>query len=269
MFEIKGKVALITGGASGIGFQYAVELLNNGLKGVTLADINEEFGKIALKDISQKFGDDKAIFVKVDVTNQKQFEDAFKKTVEKFENIDILINNAGILDDRIWETEIDINIKGTVTGTLLAIQNYIHKHKSGPEGVIVNISSVVGVDPAPMLPIYCATKYAIIGFTRSFGTEMHYALSNVRVFAICPGFTDTPLMTNFEVKSLKPEYTTSFKKVKHLVVYQQPADIARHAVELIKTAPQGSVWVIDSNEPPYEYSHIPRQKFKELTANSN
>ncbi|KAF5305619.1 hypothetical protein FQR65_LT07700 [Abscondita terminalis] len=282
MFEISDKVALITGGASGIGLQYAIELLKNGLRGVTLADINEEFGEKALNDLSEQFGNGKVLFIKVDVSDKNLLEDAFKQTVEKFNNIDILINNAGIMDDSVWEKEIDINIvssfstiskkenifklqKGTINGTLLAIQKYIHNYKSGNEGVIVNISSVAGSDPAPILPVYSATKYAVIGLTRSFGTLMHYEISGVRIFAICPGFTDTPLLSNIEEKSLRYDYGKSYREVKHLLVYQKPENVARHAVNLIKTAPQGSVWIIENKDEAYEYKYIHRKQMKKLT----
>ncbi|KAJ8959634.1 hypothetical protein NQ318_021821 [Aromia moschata] len=109
-FNLKNKVALITGGASGIGLHYAKELLRKGAKGVTLADVNPQFGANALKGIQDEFGANKAIFVKTDVTNIHEFEDAFKKTLESFGNIDILFNNAGIMNDSVWEKEVAINI---------------------------------------------------------------------------------------------------------------------------------------------------------------
>ncbi|KAF5305618.1 hypothetical protein FQR65_LT07699 [Abscondita terminalis] len=264
MFSVAQKVALITGGASGIGLKYAVELLKNGLRAVTLADCNEEYGRKAEDELREKFGEQKVMFVKVDVTDINQVEDGFKKTVEHFKNIDILINNAGIMNDNIWEKEIAINIKGTVNGTLLAIQNYIHNNKSGSEGVILNISSVGGIEPAPPFPIYCATKYAVLGFTRSFGDQNHFNYSGVRVFAICPGLTDTPLVKNFELKCVRSEYS-SFRNKNISYVAQSPQYVARCAIELIKTAPHGSVWVIEDDEPPYKYPHIVRQEVKQLS----
>ncbi|KAF5305620.1 hypothetical protein FQR65_LT07701 [Abscondita terminalis] len=256
MFQIEGKVALITGGASGIGLHYAIQLLKNGLKGVTLADINEELGKKALGDLGEQFGHDKVIFVKVDVTEKTQFEDAFKKTLVKFKNIDILINNAGILDDTKWEKEIDINIKGTVIGTLLAIQNYICNYKTGEEGVIVNISSIVGIHPTGLMPVYSATKHAIIGLTRSFATKLHYEISGVRIFAVCPGPTDTPLMNDMEAKCLRADYSEHFKEIKQSIVQQPPEDVARYVVDLIRTASLGSIWVVHNGEKPHEMFEI-------------
>nr|CAI5827588.1 unnamed protein product [Callosobruchus analis] len=113
VYEIRGKVAVITGGASGIGLEYAKELLRNQAKGVALADLNPELGTKALQEIEREFGPNKAIFIQTDVTDYNQFEDAFKKTAEKYKNIDILINNAGILNDSIWQKEIAVNVVST------------------------------------------------------------------------------------------------------------------------------------------------------------
>jgi 15-hydroxyprostaglandin dehydrogenase (NAD) len=102
-FEIKNKVALISGGASGIGLNYAKVLLRNELRAVTLADISDECGATALQEIENEFGPNRATFVKTDVTNLKNYEEAFKKTIEIYKNLDIVINNAGILNDALWE----------------------------------------------------------------------------------------------------------------------------------------------------------------------
>ncbi|XP_018566141.1 15-hydroxyprostaglandin dehydrogenase [NAD(+)]-like [Anoplophora glabripennis] len=110
VFNIQGKVALVTGGGSGLGLEYAKILLRNGAKGVTLADIDSGLGNVALSQMNKEFGPDKTIFVTTDVSNIKQFEDAFRKTIETFGYVDILINNAGILNDGIWEKEISINV---------------------------------------------------------------------------------------------------------------------------------------------------------------
>ncbi|KAF5283683.1 hypothetical protein FQA39_LY17258 [Lamprigera yunnana] len=82
----------------------------------------------------------------------------FKITIEKFNNVDILINNGGISNDILFEKMISVNVNGTINGTLLAIQNYNGKYKSGPERVIVNVSSAVGVEPNEIVPLYTATK---------------------------------------------------------------------------------------------------------------
>ncbi|KAF5299860.1 hypothetical protein FQA39_LY11397 [Lamprigera yunnana] len=256
MFEIEGKVALVTGGASGIGQALAIELLNNGAKGVTIAGTNVETGRKVLNELQTQFGEEKVIFVQVDISDKIQFEECFKKTIEKFNNVDILINNAGIANDKQFEKMISINVNGTINGTLLAIQNYIRKYKSGPEGVIVNVSSTAGVDPNQVVPLYTATKYAIIGLTRSFGTDLHYNISNVRIFAICPGFTDTRMMSNSRETVLDKIYLRDFDKCKHLCIPQSALDVAKNSMKLITTARSGSVWLLEEHQAPKEVPHV-------------
>lgn len=95
---------------------------------------------------------------------------------------------------------------GTVYGTLLAMEEYIPKYKTGDEGVIVNLSSTAGLDPFPMIPVYTGTKFAVQGLSRSFGSEAHYKRTKVRVLALCPGATDTPLLAGMPNRNLGPAY---------------------------------------------------------------
>jgi len=259
-FEIENKVALITGGASGLGFQYALGLLERGAKGVTLADINAEIGNQALTEIESKYGKNKAIFVKTDVSNYDDYEDAFKKTVEKFQNVDILLNNAGIMNDAIWEKEIAININGTIYGILLGLDNYLPKHKSGPEALIVNVSSVAGVDAFGSLPIYVGTKFAVHGMTLSWGLPVHYERTKVRVVGVCPGVTMTPLITESENRNLGRAYENSriaeLKSSKCL--RQEPEQIVPGVMKVIEKAPSGTMWILEGGEPPYQYQMLDR-----------
>ncbi|KAF5303913.1 hypothetical protein FQA39_LY01698 [Lamprigera yunnana] len=264
MFQIQGKVALVTGGASGIGLACARELLKNGAKGVTIADINKENGMKALEALSNEFGEGKVIFDQIDVTDKNQFEECFKKITKEYGNVDILMNSAGIGNDVQWEKEVAVNLNGTINGTLLAIQNYIHNHKSSFEGVIVNFSSIFGVDPNEVVPIYSATKHAVIGLTRAFGTQLHYGLSSVRVFAVCPGFTDTPMMHQSQPPMLNENYAKDFNKKRHLVTILQSSKVAKELIQLISTAPRGSVWLIEDNHQVVEVEYVPKTAFTKI-----
>lgn len=262
-FTISDKVALITGGASGLGLQYAKELLRQGLKGVTLADLNQEFGQNALQEIEREFGTNKAIFVKTDVTNIHEFEDAFQQTVEKFQNIDILINNAGILNDSVWEKEIAINVNGVIHGVLLGIDNYLPKYKKGPEAVIVNISSTCGVAGYGHIPVYCGTKFAVIGMTKSWSVPYHFDRSKVRVIAVCPGVTITPLITDIFGRNLGGCYEEYLQDNREGWLTQEKDFVATEMVKLIQFAANGTVWIIEGGEPAYEYILPERETMKE------
>ncbi|CAG9832587.1 unnamed protein product [Diabrotica balteata] len=194
MFDIKGKVALITGGAGGVGLELSKALLRNNLKGVALVDLNDSLGEKAVQQINSEFGKDKAIFLKADVTNIQQLEDAFKKTVEQYKYLDIVFNNAGILNDAIWEKEISINV--------------------------------------------------------------------VRVVAICPGVTHTPLVSEIDGKSLGGIYEDCKSDVAAWPT-QDPDVLARHAMEVVKYAPHGSIWVIEGGEPAFEYIHPDKSSMKQ------
>nr|CAH7748290.1 unnamed protein product [Callosobruchus chinensis] len=166
VFEIEGKVALITGGASGLGLRYAEELLKNGLKAVVLADCDSEQGKASEENLNKIFGEGRALFVKTDVSDMKEFEDAFNETIKHYDHVDILINNAGIMDDSIWEREISVNMKGNIHGLILGMEKFLKTYRQSEEAVIVNISSVCGIECYGFLPVYCSIKLAIIGMTR-------------------------------------------------------------------------------------------------------
>jgi 15-hydroxyprostaglandin dehydrogenase (NAD) len=260
-FDIKGKIALISGGASGIGLRYAKELLRNGLRGVTLADVNKDYGQKAVEEIQNEFGPNKVVFVQTDVTNMKSYEEAFKKTIEAFKNIDIVINNAGILNDAIWEKEIAINVNGVIHGILLGLENYIPKHKTGTEGVIVNISSIAGIKEFAMIPVYTGTKFAVMGMTKSFGDEAHYNRTKVKVLAMCPGVTDTPLISEMDGRNLGPAYQQLLVDQIGNLPSQKPESVALAMVKIIKNAKSGTVWVAENGQDPYEFILPPRESF--------
>nr|CAI5833676.1 unnamed protein product [Callosobruchus analis] len=109
VYDIKGKIALITGGATGIGLAYGEELLKNGIEGLIIADINEKLGKEAVDKFNKQYGAKKAKFIKTDVTKKEQLEAAFQLAKSTFGVLNIVINNAGILNDAQWELEIAIN----------------------------------------------------------------------------------------------------------------------------------------------------------------
>ncbi|KAF5288181.1 hypothetical protein FQA39_LY03949 [Lamprigera yunnana] len=252
MNVVRGKVALITGGGGGIGLQYAKELLRNGLRGVTLADISRTNGENAVKEIKNEFGNEKVIFVKTDVADKSQYEEAFKATVEEFKNIDIVVNNAGVMNDAIWERQISTNLVGTIYGCILAIENYLPKYKSGSEGIVVNVSSTSGLEKFQAFPIYSATKRAVIGLTRAWGKDVHYDRTKVRFLALCPGVTDTPLLRECLERNLAPAYQDIMKgNLPHLTI--QPAEfVAKGLLYILNHGKNGSVWVTEHSEPTYE-----------------
>lgn len=243
MFDLKDKVALVTGAATGIGLAYVKELLRNELKGVALVDINVKNGQEALNDIIKIFGKDCAIFIKADVSDRKQFEEAFETTVKTFNQLDIVINNAGIIQEIQWEKCVGVNLIGVITGSMLAAEKYFPKFQSGSEGVILNTASLAGLQPYEITPTYVATKCGVIGFTRAMGGEVHYKTTNARIIAICPGATETTILRVGENQVQEP-YLSLIKDLIKSMPSQSPEDLAKHAINLLKEAPTGSVWLV-------------------------
>ncbi|XP_023014538.2 15-hydroxyprostaglandin dehydrogenase [NAD(+)] isoform X2 [Leptinotarsa decemlineata] len=262
VFNLQGKVALITGGARGLGFQFAKELLKNGVRGITISDCDPVEGSTAAETLNKEFGRGKVIFIKTDVTDKKQFEEAFQKTVEVFNNVDILINNAGIMNDAIWEEEIAVNVNGVVHGMLLGFDKYLKNFKSDDEAVILNMSSVGGIKGYGHVPVYVATKFAVTGMVKSWSYPTHYERTKVRVIGLCPGATDTTLQV-MEGKYIGPEYEDSIKDIPVEQFVIQPAEfVASEMVKLLMNSKNGTMWVVEGSKPAYEYIIPERETFK-------
>jgi len=253
-YYIKAKVAIVTGGASGIGLNCVKELLRTGLKAVTIADVDDAKGAEAVKQLTEEFGENKAIFIKTDVTKADEFEDLFKKTLEKWGSIDIVINNAGILNDGQWELEIQINCTAVVRGTLLGMK-YMGKDKGGKGGIIVNVGSVFGLEPIASCPIHVATKHFVIGFNRSLGMPYHYSRTAVKILTLCPGITTTPHLeeaTKNAITSLAPDIGELLTKDLQQLPKQPPETVGKALITVIGKGDNGSVWVCEGNKPIYE-----------------
>ncbi|KAF5288177.1 hypothetical protein FQA39_LY03945 [Lamprigera yunnana] len=252
MFNLLGKVALITGGASGIGFSLAQELLRNGLKGVAICDVNKDNGFKAIEKLKNLFGEGKAIFIELNVVDRKQFDDAFQTTIEVFKNLDIVVNSAGIIKEDKWEEEIAVNLGGTVSGTYLAVEKYLPKYRSEDEAVVVNVSSIVGFQLSYGNPVYTATKHGIIGLSRAFGGNVHYERTKVKVLTICPGFTNTPLSNPSYRSYLGPHYENVLREFVGSAYYQTVEALSNGIIKMIVEGKTGSVWVSEDDKDAYE-----------------
>ncbi|KAL1023720.1 hypothetical protein UPYG_G00045120 [Umbra pygmaea] len=190
------KVALVTGAAQGIGRAVVESLLKNGAK-VALVDLNQIILEDCKKVLDGEFGDDNCIFIECDVTDKSKLQDAFQSTVDHFGRLDILINNAGINNENDWEKTIDVNLTSVIKGTYLGLE-HMSKEFGKPGGVIVNVSSMAAFLHSPHQPVYTATKYGVIGFSRAIADAAEVENYGVRINTICPAFVDTPLLRSVE-----------------------------------------------------------------------
>lgn len=191
---LKDRVAIITGGAMGIGRGIALKFSDEGCS-VVIADIAEDEGAKTAEEISKKGG--KAVFIKCNILDNGQIQAAVAKTIEKFGKIDILINNAGSIlgsdkgkiedvSEEDWDKILPLNLKSQFLFSK-AVVPYMKKNKYGK---IVNISSMGAVNPSAPVMHYHAAKAGVIGLTLNLAMEM--AQYNVTVNAIAPGPIRTP-----------------------------------------------------------------------------
>ncbi|XP_022090129.1 15-hydroxyprostaglandin dehydrogenase [NAD(+)]-like isoform X2 [Acanthaster planci] len=183
-------VAIVTGAAEGLGKGFAECLLKKGAKGVCLSDINEPKGQETLRQLVAEFGQDRVMFVKCDVTSDSDMEATFSKTIEKFGRVNVMVNNAGLANEREPEICYNVNIMGLTRGTFTAIK-YMSPDNGGNGGKIINIASMAGLWPIYLMPVYSASKHAVIGFTKSLAADPQFASKGITFSILCPGFVNT------------------------------------------------------------------------------
>ena len=192
--KLKGKVAAITGGARGIGHSTAVKFAAEGAK-VAVCDINPELIEQTLQEIRSTGGE--ADGYQVDVTNKEQIAAMVKAVMAKWGRIDCVVNNAGIvmdaqlknMSDMQFDTVIDVNLKGVYNCTRAVVDVMIAQQS----GVILTTSSIVGLYGNFGQTNYAASKFAVIGMTKTWAREL--GRKGIRAIAVCPGFIATPILS--------------------------------------------------------------------------
>jgi 3-oxoacyl-[acyl-carrier protein] reductase len=226
IMRLKGKSALITGAAQGIGKDIALGMAREGAN-IAIADVNIESAQSTSQEVNSLGV--KSIALKLDVSNQDSVTETFKTFIEEFNTLDILVNNAGITRDGVllrmkeedWDAVLNINLKGTFLCSKEAIK-IMRKQRSGK---IISISSVVAFMGNPGQANYSSSKAGLIGLTKTIAKE--YASRGIRANAVAPGFIQTA-MTDV----LSDEVKDEMKKSIPLGQFGSPEDVTNAVIFL-------------------------------------
>jgi NAD(P)-dependent dehydrogenase (short-subunit alcohol dehydrogenase family) len=229
--QFEGSVALVTGGAAGIGKAAVLAFAEQGAK-VVIADLKVDRGNELARAVEDSGG--RAIFVRTDVSKTGDVEELIGKTVSTFGRLDCAFNNAGIegepattanCTEENFDRIIAINLKGIWLCLRYQIQQLL---RQGGGGAIVNMSSVAGLVGFATLPAYVASKHAVIGLTKTAALE--YAKSGIRINAICPGVIHTEMIDRLTGKD--PRVERQFVDLEPIGRMGTPEEIAAGAVWL-------------------------------------
>jgi len=203
LLDFTGKVAVITGAAQGFGKLLAGELA---IRGATLviSDINETGVQRVADEIAATGA--KVVALKCDVSKNEDCKTMVDTAIKHFGCVDIGVNNAGIshqfmplhdIDESVMDSQFAINVKGVQFGMRYQIKQMLTQG----EGIILNVSSIAGLGGAARGSAYSMAKHAVIGLTKTGAVE--YARNNIRINAVCPFFTLTPMVTNFADETMQ------------------------------------------------------------------
>lgn len=260
VIHVRGKVALVTGAAKGIGAACAAVLADQGAA-VVVADVDAAAGRGVAEGIVARGG--RADFVSLDVTREDEWRRVVQDVVDRHGGLDVLVNNAGIAIVRnLLETTLEdwrrlhaVNLESVFLGTRTAVEVMRPGGRSGRGGSIINLSSVGGIIGSEGLSAYCSTKGAVRLFTKAAAVECGRARWGVRVNSVHPGNTDTPMFRQ-ELEDMRAkgmvasldEALDHYMDMQVLAEIGQPQDIGAMVLFLASDAARfvtGAEFVVD------------------------
>lgn len=222
--KFNNQVVLVTGAASGFGKLLAEKLAAAGAK-LVLGDLNEA-GLDVVAEVLRARGAE-VVAKRCDVTSEAQVKALVDAGVERFGRLDVAINNAGIVTPlkSLIETDeaaLDIAFAVNTKGVFFGMKHQIRQMLTQGGGAILNVSSMAGLGGAPKLTAYVAAKHAVVGITRTAALE--YAERNIRVNAVCPFYSPTPLVTDSEIGE-KQEFLAQRSPMKRLCTPEEVVNV--------------------------------------------
>lgn len=202
---LDGKVAIVTGGTRGIGYETVRTFLNNGAKVVLFGSRLDSVNK-AIDELKEENKDYEVMGLYPNLGDEEEIKEAFQKVYDKYGKIDILVNNAGLSSStplvKYTSEELDKLININIKGVFLCSKNIVNYMEKNNGGVILNTSSMVSIYGQPSGVMYPASKEAVNGLTKSLAREL--GSKNIRVNAVAPGITETDMVKNLPKEMIEP-----------------------------------------------------------------
>jgi len=251
--EVKGKLAIITGSAQGLGKAFAIRLLSAGAK-VCLSDINADLGEETLAELREKFGKDKVAFIRCDVTKKEDLIALYDGCEKHFDaKVEIFCNNAGINSIVAgWRRCMDINIIAAMEAAELVLDR-MSLENGGRGGLLVNTASLAGIVPGwvKVTHSYFASKHAVVSMTRTLGSSTAFKETGVKVQCICPSFADTAILKDEKGGN---SHRDQLEKNYGLLTVEEVAD---GFMQLVENCGNGAAVIVFKGAPPmvfYDFS---------------
>jgi len=249
--DVKGKLAVITGSAQGLGKAFAVRLLGAGAK-VCLSDINPTTGEAALKELRAKFGEDRVAFIPCDVLKAADLVALYDGAEEQFgAKVDVFCNNAGINVNWGWRRCMDVNIMAVMEATELVLER-MSLEKGGRGGLIVNTASLAGIVSGwnKSSYSYFASKHAVVSMTRTLGSKEVFRETGVKVQCICPAFADTAIIDD---KDGGRTFRDTLEKNFGILTVEE---VSEGFMQLVESCGNGAAVIVFKGAPPMVYHDV-------------
>ncbi|XP_034100132.1 fat body protein 2 [Drosophila sulfurigaster albostrigata] len=245
MFDWTGKNVVFAGGFSGIGFQMMHQLMQREklkMMGIVHRMENAEM----MKKLQAENPSVKVVFMQMNLMDKMSIEQTMKKMGQMMGNIDVLINCEDVLLDKDVATTIGVNLTSMIYVTMMAMP-YMDKTQMGLGGMVMNMSSVYGLEPAPAFAVYAAAKHGVMGFTRSMADKMIYQKTGVMFMAMCPGLTNTEMMMNLR-DNVTWHHSEQMVEAIESAKRQMPEEAAMQMIKGMEMMKNGSMWIVDKGQ---------------------
>lgn len=234
--------AIIVGGTGSIGMATANQLLCVKASRVALIDTDICKGKQAVMSLNCAFGKERAMFLKADVTNRHEIQDALRKVKCEFQKVDMIINAFGVWDESKWEDQIKVNLLGTLNVNEVA-KDIINT----PSGFVLNIIGIPGIEVFSPCPVLAASFLGVVGFTQAKGHERNSNISGLRTVALCCGITKTNFSKDVDKKACCVQMGNDLKKYLKETCWQKPDVVGKAVLEVFKYGPSGTIWIVEGS----------------------